>query len=65
MDNIFFILALLSIGAVAVSLFGGLFVMGRGGENDAKISNKMMRLRVLFQACAIIFLFLAYLTKNS
>lgn len=59
----FFITALISIAGVAFSLFGGIIAMARGREKDHKTSNKMMRLRVLFQALAIASLLLAYLAK--
>ena len=59
----FFFAALAAIGGVVVSLFWGMVAMTKGGEKDHRTSNKMMRMRVLFQGLAILFLFLAYLAK--
>ena len=64
MDNIFFILGMISIMVVAASLLMGLASMSKGGKKHNKISNKMMRMRVIAQGLAIFFLFLAYLTKS-
>ena len=64
MANFFFAGAMLSIFAVVVSLFWGLFAMAKGSKKDHRTSNKMMRARVLFQGIAIFFLFLAYLAKH-
>jgi hypothetical protein len=59
----FFIAALLCIVGVVISLFWGLFAMTQGEQKDRETSNKMMRMRVLFQGAALFFLFLAYLAK--
>ncbi len=43
-------------------LFAGLFLMMRGGEFSKKYSNKLMRMRVAFQASAVLlFVLFAYL----
>lgn len=39
---------------VAFILGWGIYSMGRGGEYNRNISNKLMRYRVLFQALAIL-----------
>lgn len=62
-SNFFFICTLVSMFAVLVSLFWGMVAMTKGKEKDHATSNKMMRLRVLFQGLAIFFLFISYLTK--
>ncbi len=62
-NSIFFILALISMAAVVGSFLFGMVAMTKGQEKDNKQSNKMMQARVLFQALAIFFLFLAYITK--
>lgn len=59
----FFIAAMASIVGVVVSLFWGLFTMTQGEQKDRVKSNKMMRMRVLFQGLALLFLALAYLAK--
>ena len=53
MDNVFDILILLAIAAVAITLGFGLYSLFRGGEFARSYSNKLMRLRVLLQAVAI------------
>jgi hypothetical protein len=63
MSTVFFFIALACMFAVLLSLIGGIFSMARGTEKDHKTSNKMMRARVLFQALAILFLFLAFAAK--
>ena len=45
-----------AIGLTVVVLFAGLFSMVRGGEFNRKYGNRLMRLRVLFQAIAIVVL---------
>ncbi len=62
-NSIFFILALVSMAAVVVSFVVGMVAMTKGQAKDHKQSNKMMQARVMFQALAIFFLFLAYVTK--
>lgn len=47
---------LLAMGAVAVVLVLGIVSMARG--NDARKSNKLMQLRVLLQAIALLLLFI-------
>lgn len=47
-------------------LFAGLFSMMRGGEFSKKYSNKLMRMRVGFQAAAIVlFVLFAYLMNTA
>ncbi|MDE1152806.1 MAG: twin transmembrane helix small protein [Micavibrio sp.] len=62
--NVFFVvLALLCMLCVVGSFLWGMVAMTKGGERDHKTSNKMMQMRVVFQALAILFLFLSYATK--
>lgn len=63
LTTFFFIAALVCIAGVAVSLFLGLFAMTQGEQKDRVKSNKMMRMRVLFQGLALLFLALAWLAK--
>ena len=65
MDKIFLAAAVVSMLLVVGSLIAGLVAMSRTTENSPRTSNKMMRMRVLFQGLAIMFLFLAYLSKNN
>ena len=53
MSLFLFILAVIAMLATLGILFAGVFAMARGGEFQAKWSNKLMRLRVLFQAISI------------
>lgn len=58
------VIILLMIGAL-VTVFVGLAVMMKGGATDRKYSNKLMSLRVAFQAVAIALLFVvAYFAKH-
>jgi len=49
-----YIVLMLSMLAVLGVLFWGVFSMARGGEYNAKWSNKIMRYRVLLQGIALI-----------
>ncbi len=46
-----FLYILVGIGLIGtvLSLFSGLFSMGRGGAFNARYGNKLMRMRVYFQ----------------
>ncbi|MBX5161777.1 MULTISPECIES: twin transmembrane helix small protein [unclassified Rhizobium] len=52
MSTVTYILAIIVMGAVALVLIRGLFNMMKGG--DANRSNKLMQLRVLLQAIAVV-----------
>ncbi|MBB4574995.1 twin transmembrane helix small protein [Rhizobium sp. MC63] len=56
MSTITYILAVIVMGVVALVLIRGLFNMMKGG--DANLSNKLMQLRVLLQAVAVILIML-------
>ena len=56
----FFILALISMLGVLGSLLFGVIAMTKGGEEDRKTSNKLMRMRIILQGAAILFLFISY-----
>jgi len=56
----------LALLATAGVLFAGVFSMLRGGEFSKKYSNKLMRMRVAFQAAAILlFVLFAYLIDRA
>ena len=57
--NIFSYLIPISLAAVTLTLFVGLFALFRGGDFGRSYSNKLMRLRVALQAVAIAILVLA------
>lgn len=56
MSTVTYILAIIVMGLVALVLIRGLFQMLKGG--DANLSNKLMQLRVLLQAIAVILIML-------
>lgn len=53
MDTLFQYLIPISLVAVTVTLFFGLFALFKGGDFGRSHSNKLMRLRVLLQAIAV------------
>ena len=57
--NIFSYLIPISLAAVTITLFVGLYALFRGGDFGRSSSNKLMRLRVALQAVAIAILVLA------
>jgi len=56
MTKILFFLALVAMFAVLVVLGIGVFSLARGGSFRENWSNKLMRLRILLQAIAIVLL---------
>ncbi|MGO7157388.1 twin transmembrane helix small protein [Rhizobium leguminosarum] len=56
MSTVTYILAIIVMGVVALVLIRGLFNMMKGG--DPHRSNKLMQLRVLLQAIAVILIML-------
>lgn len=66
MSTFFFVFLVLAMAATVGALVWGLIAMARGGDFNAKWSNKMMRYRVLLQAVALlIFAILLSLTKTG
>lgn len=63
MSTVFFFIAMGCVLAVLGSFLWGIVAMTKGQQKDHRTSNRMMRLRVLFQGLAIFFLFLAFATK--
>ena len=57
--NIFSYLIPISLAAVTITLFVGLYALFRGGDFGRSYSNKLLRLRVALQAVAIAILVLA------
>ena len=56
MEIVFTILILLAIAAVTITLGFGIYSLYRGGEYARSNSNKLMRLRVILQATAVVLL---------
>ncbi|AQR60247.1 hypothetical protein BZG35_00175 [Brevundimonas sp. LM2] len=65
MGTVFDILILLAILAVAVVLGFGLYSLFRGGEFARSNSNRLMRLRVIVQAVAVVLLMAGLWWKTS
>ena len=63
MDKVFIVIAFIAMIGVVASLFRGMLAMG-GSKKDHQTSQKMMQMRVICQAIAIICLFLAYAAKH-
>lgn len=59
MDHLFRFLIPASLTAVAVVLALGIYALFRGGDFGRSYSNKLMRLRVVMQAFAIVVLMAA------
>ncbi|RZJ02860.1 MAG: twin transmembrane helix small protein [Brevundimonas sp.] len=65
MDNVFNILILVAIAAVAVTLGFGIRSLYKDGPEARSRSNKLMRLRVALQAVAIALLCLGMWWKST
>ena len=63
--TVFDILILLAIAAVAVTLGFGIYSLFRGGDYARTHSNKLMRLRVVLQAAAIVLLMTGLWWKST
>lgn len=62
--QIFDYLVIVMLVLVVLVLGTGVVSMIRGGDFNRRNSNRLMRLRVLFQALAILFLALAWLFSS-
>ena len=65
MSIVFNVLILLAILAVAVVLGFGIYSLFRGGDYARSNSNRLMRLRVLLQATAVVLLMAGLWWKTS
>ncbi len=65
MRDAFDLLIPLALAAVAATLGVGVYSLFRGGEFSRKWSNKLMRLRVLLQFCAILVIAAALVWRSS
>ena len=63
--NVFDILVLIAIGAVAITLGFGIYSLYRGGDYARSNSNRLMRLRVILQATAIVLLMAGLWWKST
>tara|TARA_B100000686_G_scaffold342500_1_gene421784 strand:+ start:219 stop:413 length:195 start_codon:yes stop_codon:yes gene_type:complete len=62
-NNLFLILAIISLVAVLISLATGVLGMINSGNFNKKYGNIIMRIRIACQAAVVIFLLLFFLTK--
>ncbi|WP_020590942.1 twin transmembrane helix small protein [Kiloniella laminariae] len=65
METFLNVLIVLSLAAVLIILFIGLFTMAKGGEFNKNNANRFMRYRVIAQGIALLVLVLALLAKGS
>jgi ABC-type methionine transport system permease subunit len=63
MSTVFLVLFAVSLAAVVISLFAGLFIMTRPGDANRRRSNYLMRARIASQVGAVGFLILFVVTK--
>ncbi|WP_425046609.1 twin transmembrane helix small protein [Primorskyibacter sp. S87] len=65
MTNIVFILMIVAMLAVVVVLMIGVGGFAQGGKFNAKYGNKMMRLRIIMQAIAVVLIVLFVYLRNQ
>jgi uncharacterized membrane protein len=65
MGSLFDVLIVAALAAVTVVLGFGLYTLYRGGDYARSRSNKLMRLRVLTQAVAVIVLVAAFWWRKN
>ena len=63
MGTVFDILIPLALAAVTITLAFGIYALYRGGDFGRSYSNKLMRLRIVLQAVAIVLLVVAIAWK--
>lgn len=65
MSDVFTILLAAAMAGVLLVLFVGIGAMARGGEFNRRYGNRLMRLRVVLQAVAILLFILLILASRS
>ena len=63
--ELFDILILIAIAAVTVTLGFGVYTLYRGGDFARSNSNKLMRLRIILQAVAVLLLMVGMWLKRT
>ena len=63
--EIFDILILIAIAAVTITLGFGVYTLYRGGDFARTNSNKLMRLRIILQAVAVLLLMIGMWLKRT
>ena len=61
----FLIVLMVALAAVTITLAFGIYALFRGGDFGRTWSNKLMRLRVLLQFCAVAILVAVYVFRRS
>ena len=64
MTDVFSWLILIAVAAVFITLCVGIYALFRGGDFGRSYSNKLMRLRVVLQAAAILVIIAAVLWRG-
>ena len=59
------ILLIAAIALTTIVLIAGIFLMARGGEANRKYGNKLMVLRVVFQAVSLVILAVLFTLKTD
>lgn len=65
MKTVLIVLTVVALIGVVGVLFAGVILMGRGGEANARWSNKLMRARVGLQLAAVVLLLLLFVVYRS
>lgn len=65
MINVVYVLIFVAMAATVAALVFGIGGFGKGGSFNAKNGNKMMRLRLLFQAIAVVLILLYVYLSNK
>ncbi len=65
MEHLFTVLILLAVAAVTVTLGFGIYSLFRGGDYARSHSNRLMRLRIVLQAVAVVLLMAGLWWKSS
>jgi len=65
MDSVFYYIVVIAILAVLVILMIGLGAFTKGGEFNRKYANKLMRMRIIAQAVAVLLIILFALYRGN
>ena len=65
MDTVFYYVVVIAVLAVLVILMIGLGAFTKGGEFNRKYANKLMRMRIIAQAVAVLLIILFALYRGN
>ena len=65
MDSVFYYIVVIAVLAVLVILMIGLGSFTKGGEFNRKYANKLMRMRIIAQAVAVLLIILFALYRGN